>query len=269
MTPSGPDDRLAAAARRLRRTVLDAVHARGGGHIGGMLSLVEILTALYYDWLRLDGGDDRDRCLLSKGHCALLLYQVLAERGLLPAAELEHAVTTGSELCAHPEYRPEWGIEATAGSLGHGLALGSGIAYALARRGSPARTVVILGDGECQEGSVWEAALFAARHRLGNLLAVVDHNGLQAIAPVSDVVSWTSPAALWSACGWRTIEVDGHDPAALCAAFAGVAPGTPPLAVIARTVKGKGVSFMEDAPLWHYRAPDAAEYARACRELDP
>lgn len=263
---------LTSAARRLRRKLLDHVYQHGGGHIGGSLSAVELLVTLYHSFLRFPAGavphPERDRFILSKGHCAIALYHVLAERGLLPAAALARLQQPGSELTEHPELNPAWGIEATTGSLGHGLPIGCGLALAAQRRGASWRTVVLLGDGECQEGSVWEAALFAAQHHLRQLIAIVDHNRLQAMQPLAEVIGFPSLPALWTACGWQVSECDGHDPAAIVAALTTAAlPGSQPVALIAHTVKGKGVSYMEGQALWHYRAPSAEEYAQAVREL--
>lgn len=256
-------------ADRLRRQTLDLVCRLGGGHLGGMFSAAEILAVLYGGILRGRPGEpDRDRFLLSKGHAALIFYLALAERGCLPAVELDRLFTPAGHLAAHPEYRPEWGIEITSGSLGHGLALGAGMALALRHDAPAARIVVLLGDGECQEGSVAEAAAFAAHHRLERLTAIIDANQFQAIQPIAEVVT-SPPEAPFRAAGWSVREVDGHDCAALTAALADAprASGRPAL-VIARTVKGKGVSFMERAPLWHCRCPAPAELDQARRELE-
>lgn len=261
---------LQAFASRLRIQTLELVGRLGGGHLGGMFSAAEILAVLYGAVLRGRPGDPaRDRFILGKGHAALIFYLVLVERGFLPAGEIDRLFTPAGQLAAHPEYRPEWGIEVTSGSLGHGLALGAGMAFALKHDATAARTVVLLGDGECQEGSVAEAAAFAAHHRLDRLVAIIDANQLQAIQPLADVNS-TPPAAPFRAAGWSVREIDGHDCAALAAALTSAPwePGRPAL-VVARTVKGKGVSFMEHAPLWHYRCPTSAELDRARRELEP
>ncbi|HNW94165.1 MAG TPA: transketolase, partial [bacterium] len=240
-------------------------------HIGGALSSVEIMTVLYRAWLRHRPAEsrwpDRDRFILSKGHSCLTLFCLLTGFGYLPATELQRIGTAEGMLGGHPEYDPAHGIEATTGSLGHGLALGCGLAWAAQRDAAAWRTVVLLGDGECQEGSVWEAALFAAQHRLTNLLAVVDHNKLQAIQPLAEVAGLAPLAEKWRAFGWHAVECDGHDCRALLAALAARAPDRPTV-IVAHTVKGKGISYMENAPLWHYRCPNEQEYAQACRELD-
>jgi len=262
---------LAKTAQRLRRTLLKLVFHHKGGHIGGMFSAAEIMTVLYYSWLRLDPerpqDPDRDRFILSKGHCALLLYCILVERGFMPANALEDIFTSGSHLACHPEFDPAHGLEATTGSLGHGLAVATGLAWAAKQQQRPSRIVVLLGDGECQEGSVWEAAQFAAMHQLDNLIAIVDFNKLQAIQPIAEVTT-LNPAEQWRSFGWHVIEVDGHDCHALQNALSGF-PRQPhkPELLLAHTVKGKGVSYMENQPLWHYRAPTQKEYEQAIREL--
>lgn len=259
-------------ARRVRCHVLRMVHSARASHVGSCLGIADILAVLYAEVLRVDPADPalatRDRFILSKGHAAAVLYAVLAERGFIPGEWLAHYCEDGFPLAGHVVHKGVPGVEFSTGSLGHGLSLGSGIALAAARGGEPQRAVVLLSDGECDEGSTWEAALFAAHHKLDNLIAIVDRNDLQGFGRVADVLALEPFAAKWRAFGWSVEEVDGHDHRALSAAFAAAprVPGRPTL-VIARTLKGKGVSFMEDQFNWHYRSPNAEELARALAEL--
>ncbi|MBW8486819.1 transketolase [Actinomadura sp. PM05-2] len=226
-----------------------------GGHLGGSMSLVEILVALYFAVLRVDPAEPRapgrDRLVLSKGHAGIGLYAVLAERGFFPAADLAGYAEPGGRFAAHPA--PETpGVEVPTGSLGHGLPLGVGFALAARLSGSAARTFVVLGDGELQEGSVWEAAMAAASLRLDGLTAVVDRNGLQITGGTEDVVGLEPLADRWRAFGWTVVEVDGHDVRALVDVLGKPGPPDRPVAVIARTVKGRGLPFVEGQVRSHY-----------------
>ncbi|HSV73527.1 MAG TPA: transketolase, partial [Chthonomonadales bacterium] len=210
-----------------------------------------------------------DRFILSKGHAGAGIYAALAERGFFPIGKLDTHYANGSDLSGHVSHRGIPGVELSTGSLGHGLSVGAGLAYG-ARLGDAAwRTVVLMGDGECDEGSVWEAALFASHHRLDNLVAIVDHNKLQSLTTVESTLGLEPFADKWRAFGWEVVDVDGHDHEALDAAFCRV-PSRPgyPTCVLAHTVKGKGVSFMEGSVLWHYRTACGEEYAAALRELE-
>jgi transketolase len=258
---------LAELARRVREHIVDMCALPEGGHLGGSMSLVELLVTLYFEVMRVDPADprrpDRDILVLSKGHGALALYATLAERGFFPAEELAGYATAGSRLMGHPSPAVP-GVEMPTGSLGHGLALGAGFALAARQDGHPRRCFVVLGDGELQEGSVWEAAMGASSLRLDQLVAIIDRNGLQITGGTEATVRLEPLADRWRSFGWAVREVDGHDPAALAATLK-LAPEEPgrPTAVIAATVKGKGVAFVEGKPQSHYARLGERQHARA------
>lgn len=264
---------LCRRAREIRCDLLRMLAAAGSGHSGGSMSAVEIVTALYWHVLRIRPEDpawpDRDRFLLSKGHAAPVLYAALAERGYFPVEELLTLRKLGSRLQGHPDLRKVPGVEASTGSLGQGLSVGLGMALAgrLDRRSY--RVYVLLGDGECEEGQVWEAAMAAAHYHAGNMTAIIDNNGLQIDGPVAEVLSPLPLVEKWRAFGWAVTEVDGHDLAALLQAFdwaAGIKDR--PTAIVAHTVKGKGVSYMENQVDWHGKAPSQDQAASALEELE-
>lgn len=262
---------LAARARRIRRAVLQMAHSGRTPHVGSALSCVDLLVTLYSGILRIDPRDperlERDRFLLSKGHGCMALYAVLAECGFFPASLLDTYARDGSPLAEHPGPHCVPGVELATGSLGHALSVGAGLALAARLRQFHARVFVLLSDAECFEGSVWEAALFSAANRLGNLVAIIDHNNLSAMGRTEPALA--SLPAKWEAFGWTVSEINGHDPQEIARTLraARFDPGMP-AAIIARTVKGKGVSFMEDDLEWHYRPPSDADLSRAFRELD-
>ncbi|MFJ9418684.1 transketolase [Streptomyces sp. NPDC101227] len=262
--------RLKAAAGRIREHIVDMCAGREGGHIGGSMSLVEILVALYFDALRIDPArpddPDRDVLVLSKGHGGIGLYATLAERGFFPVERLAEYGTAGSEFMAHPH--PEIpGVEMPTGSLGHGLALGVGFALAARLDRSERRSFVVMGDGELQEGSVWEAAMAASSHGLDGLTAFVDRNELQITGGTEQVVRLEPLADRWRAFGWNTYEVDGHDLDALRGVLhAAPEPGKPTM-VIARTVKGKGLPFVEGQARSHYAKLSDRQRQRALNAL--
>lgn len=263
---------LRRAAARVRGAVIEMSHRAGTAHLGSSLSCADILVAVYWGVLRFDpaapGDPDRDRFILSKGHAATTLYAALAHRGVIPLGLLGTYAEPGGRLAEHPGPGCVPGVEVATGSLGHGLPVGVGMALAARIQGRPHRVFVAMSDGECNEGSVWEAALFAPAQGLDNLAVVVDYNKWQATGRSNEVMALDPLAAKWAAFGWRAVEVDGHDVDALVGVLGGVADGGgKPLAVIAHTVKGKGVSFMEDDNNWHYRSPTADEVARARVEL--
>ena len=268
-------DALRHAANEMRIDIVKMIAEAGSGHPGGSLSCADILTALYFGGvLNHDPArpDDpaRDRFILCKGHAAPALYAALAQAGYFPREELATLRKLGSKLQGHPDMHLVPGVEASTGSLGQGLSIASGIACGLRIDGNPAHVFALLGDGECEEGQVWEAAMFAAHEKLGNLVAIVDANGLQIDGPVTDVVQTGTLASKFEAFGWDVSHVDGHDIDALVdllSRFKGQG-GDVPHAVIARTVKGKGVSFMENQVGWHGKAPNGDQLKEALSELE-
>lgn len=259
-------------ARRIRRHAVRMTSLRGSSHVGSVLSMADLLAVLYGEVLRIDPArpdwPDRDRFILSKGHAGAGVYAVLAERGFFPVTRLEQHCGDGSDLCGHVSHKNIPGVELSTGSLGHGLPVGAGMAYGAKLDGRTFRVVVLLSDGECDEGSNWEAILFAAHHGLDNLVAVVDYNKIQSLGPVAETLQLEPFGEKWRSFGWGVAEVDGHDHRALRNVF-GRLPllDGRPSCVIAHTVKGKGVSFMEHSVLWHYRSPRGEELAAALREL--
>lgn len=260
-------------ARLLRARIIETSSRTGTPHLGSCLSCVDVLTTLYFHVMRIDPAhpreQDRDRFILSKGHAAPALFQVLAMRGFYPETWLDDYGKDGGIFAEHPP-TPDClsGIEAATGSLGHGLPLGLGMALAGRIQKRPYHVYVVLGDGECNEGSVWEAAMLAAAQQVENLCVVVDFNKWQATGRSEEVMSLTPLADKWRAFGWNASEVDGHDIDALINAFSRFpATNGKPTAIVAHTVKGKGISFMEDDNNWHYRIPTAGEVLGAKAEL--
>jgi transketolase len=262
-----------ALALAIRRDVVRMVHRARSSHAGSALSIADILAVLYDGVLRVDPvapeWPDRDRFVLSKGHACVALYAALAARGFFPSDQLDTFYRDGSKLFGHVSHKDVAGVEVSTGSLGHGLSIATGMALAAKRDGRTNRVFALLSDGECDEGSTWEAALFSGHHRLDNLVAIVDYNKIQSLGRVDDVIRLEPLAEKWRSFGWAAQEVDGHDVDALTAAMGAlpIEPGRP-CCLVAHTIKGKGVSFMEDRLLWHYRSPDDAELARALAELD-
>ncbi|MDP6389509.1 MAG: transketolase [Alphaproteobacteria bacterium] len=243
----------------LRGMVVDALEGGERGHIGSAMSLIEIMRVLYDDVLDVrpedPGWSGRDRCILSKGHGCLALYVLLADKGFFPVDELATFCRRGSILGGHPEAELVPGVEASTGALGHGLSIGVGMALAARMQGRQGRVFVVMGDGEINEGSVWEAAMCAAKHRLSNLIAVIDYNKIQSAGSTAEILELEPLADKWRAFGFAETECDGHDVTALRAAFEGVplaADG--PSVVICHTVKGKGIGFAEHDPAWHHRS---------------
>jgi transketolase len=259
-------------ARRIRRHAVRMVNRGGSSHIGSILSMADIIAVLYGRILRVDPSDPRwparDRFVLSKGHAGAGVYAALAERGFFPVALLDTHYQDGSDLSGHVSHKGIPGVELSTGSLGHGLSIAAGMALAGRLAGAGHRVFAVLSDGECDEGSTWEAVLFAAHHGLDNLVAIVDYNKIQSLAPVAEVLALEPFTDKWTSFGWAVREVDGHDHIALLEGLSRVPirPGRPSV-VIAHTVKGKGVSFMEHQVLWHYRTPRGEEYEAAMREL--
>jgi transketolase len=263
---------LPGIAAKLRGMVIDMSHAAGTPHLGSSLSCVDIVTAAYWDALRIDptrpDAPGRDRFILSKGHAATTLYAALAHRGFFSPALLDTYNKDGSKLAEHPGPNCVPGVEAATGSLGHGLPIALGMALAGKLQSRNYRVYALLSDGECNEGSVWEAAMFAPAQKLENVCVIVDYNKWQATARSNETLALAPLRDKWAAFGWDAHEVDGHDLNALCALMRKVPNGSgKPVAVIAHTVKGKGVSFMEDDNNWHYRVPNQKEVADAKRQL--
>jgi transketolase len=268
--PSGVAPRLQVRARDIRRLVLEESKRANVGHIGSALSVTEILAALYGQVLRPEPADrnDRDRFVLSKGHAALALYAALHLSGRITREQLSTYCADGSLLGVHPD-RELPGVDFTTGSLGHGLSFGVGAAKAGRLLASDRRVFVLMSDAECNEGSVWEAAMFAAHHQLSNLVAIIDLNGQQALGYTDEVLDLEPLSRRWSAFGWEVHEVQGHDVAELSGLLTSLSfDSGPPHLVVARTVFGMGVSFMESQIRWHYLPLSDAEFAQAMSEVD-
>ena len=273
-------DRVRAAATQMRRDIVTMLHAAGSGHPGGSLSAADVVATLYFGGvLHHDPADPsnpaRDRFVLSKGHAAPALYAALAQAGYFPREWLATLRKLGSHLQGHPDMRKCPGVEVCTGSLGQGLSVSAGMALGLLqdaeREGrEPQHVFTLLGDGELQEGQVWEAAMFAAHRKLSNLVAIVDNNNLQIDGHLDDVVDLGDIAAKFEAFGWRVIEVDDGNDVAQCymALSDAVVCSGLPVAVVLHTVKGKGVSFMEDQAGWHGKAPNDEQLAQALADID-
>lgn len=262
---------LAEFARSIRVDVLRMVHRAKSSHIGSCFSMVDLIAVLYGGILNVDPlrpqKMDRDRFILSKGHACAALYAALAQKGFFPRDWLDHFYEDGSRLPGHATHTAP-GVEVSTGSLGHGLSIACGMAFVGKQRPHPFRVFTMLSDGECDEGSVWEAALFAGHHRLENLIVIIDANSIQSLGRVEEVLDLASLQEKWRACGWAVREIDGHDIPEISSTLAGLpfSRGLPSC-IIANTVKGKGVSFMQDKLLWHYRSPDEQEFVAALAEL--
>ncbi len=262
--------KLQDEAREIRRLILKTLNKSQAGHPGGSLSAVEILTALYFHVLRIDPAqptwEDRDRFLLSKGHAAPVYYATLARRGYFPVAEMATHDTLDSRLQGHPDMRKTPGVDMSSGSLGQGLSVAVGLALGARMARKSYRVFCLLGDGECDEGQVWEAAMSAVKFGLDNLTAIIDWNGLQLTGKITETMPIALPN-LWRDMGWEVIEVNGHDLTALIDALE--APRSPgkPRVILAHTVKGKGVSFMEDRVEWHAKPVSKEDLERALAEL--
>lgn len=265
---------LEKIASEIRKDIMLAAYRGKTGHLASAFSAVEILTVLYFaDILQYDPSDpyweERDKCIVSKGHASLALYSVLKRIGYLTQEQLYSYCQPGSSLGGEPKYGDLPGVEATTGSLGHGLSFAVGAAIASTLDQKKSRIYVLLGDGECQEGSVWEAALSAAQNQLGNLTVILDRNQLQAMGPTEEILSLSPLAEKWRSFGWKVTEADGHHMNELTEILKEdrQLELAQPRLLIAHTIKGKGVSFMENVPIWHYRMPNAQEMEIVKREL--
>ena len=268
-TPNDTDPSLASLAKRIRLTILRESKRAGVGHIGSALSVADILAVLYGRVMRVPDpkAPDRDRFVLSKGHAALALYAALRERGWMDDETLAGYCSDGTFVGVHPDHHLP-GIDFSTGSLGQGLAFGAGAALAARLTGSPRRVFVLVSDAECNEGSLWESAMFAAHHQLSNLVAIVDVNGQQALDHTERVLDLSPLDRRWSAFGWHPHVVDGHDLSALTRALTSEVMPSGPNVVVARTVFGRGVSFMEGQIKWHYVPMNDDEYREAVAQVD-
>lgn len=265
-------DGIEEKCKEIRKEVFIQAYHAGGAHIGSAFSVVDILGTLYFGKVlkyRADNPEwgERDKVILSKGHAGVALYAVLAHAGYFDRRELRTYCQPGSKLGGHPKIYEIPGVEASTGALGHGLSFGIGIAYANKVDHKDSHVYVILGDGECQEGSIWEGALSAPTLGLDNLTVIVDHNKLQAMDVMENIVRMQPFVDKWKAFGWHVIDVDGHNYEEIRKALLVRATGKPVL-VVANTIKGKGVSFMENVPIWHYRMPNEQEMSILMEELE-
>jgi len=260
-------------AKRVRIHALHMTSTGGSSHVGAAFSIADILAVLYGKVMRHDPQQPlwsgRDRFILSKGHAGAAVYATLAEIGYFPIEQLKLHYQNGSALSGHVSHKGIPGVELSTGSLGHGLGVGAGMAKALKLAGQDQRVFVLLSDGECDEGTIWEAALFAQHHALDNLVAIVDYNKIQSLASIADTIALEPFRQKWESFNWSVVEADGHDHDSLFSALSSL-PTVPerPTVIIAHTVKGKGVSFMENTVLWHYRTARGEEFNLALAELE-
>jgi transketolase len=270
MPAAAPDASLSArsAARLIRRIILEQSKRANAGHIGSALSIADVIAALFFDVLNIPhpAEPERDRFILSKGHAALALYAALKLRGWITEDDLDSFSSDDSLLGVHPDVGLR-GVDFSTGSLGQGLSMGAGAALAARLQGSSRRVFVLVSDAECNEGSLWETVMFAAHHQLANLTAVIDLNGQQALGYTNDVLTLTPMADRWRSFAWDVLEVDGHAHEALSASLNAPAEGAPRV-VIARTVFGYGVSFMQQQIRWHYMPMSDDEYHQALKEIE-
>lgn len=258
-------------AKDIRKKIYQIAHFAGGGHMGASFSMADIISVLYFgNVLRYDATnpewEERDKFILSKGHACYALYAVLAKAGYFPEKELKHVGQVGSKFGGHPKMHDIPGVEASTGALGHGLSFAIGIAYANKLDKKKSHVYVVLGDGECQEGSIWEGALSAPTLELDNLTVIVDHNKLQAMDNMESIVRMKPFADKWRGFGWNVVEIDGHNYAEIKEALIIRQAGRPTV-VVAHTIKGKGVSFMENVPIWHFRMPNERELPILMKDL--
>jgi len=268
-----PDFRIVQGmAHRVRRHVLEMTSRGRSSHVGSALSMVDMISVIYGHMMHYDAKNpraaDRDRFILSKGHAGAAVYATLAECGFFDTEELKKHYQNGTIFSGHVSHKGVPGVELSTGSLGHGLGVAAGMAIAAKRQGKTHRVYALLSDGECDEGSNWEAILFAAHHKLSNLTVAIDYNKIQSLAPVSETLALEPFADKWCAFGWQVEEADGHDHEALFAAFHAANAADGPAVVICHTTKGKGIDFMENSVLWHYRNAQGEEYDNAVAELE-
>lgn len=264
-------ENLNEIAKEIRKKTYQIAHFAGGGHLGAAFSMVELVSVLYFgNVLKYNPKEplweDRDRFILSKGHACYALYATLAKAGYFKEDELKSVGKPNSYFGGHPKMKEVPGVEASTGALGHGLSFGIGIALANKIDNRNSHTYVLLGDGECQEGSIWEGALSAPTFQLDNLTVIIDHNKLQAMDKIENIVKMNSFSEKWKSFGWNIEEIDGHNIDEIFQALTKRTVNMPTL-IVAHTIKGKGVSFMENVPIWHYRMPNEEELVILMREL--
>lgn len=260
-------------AKLIRRSVVDMTSLGKSSHVGSALSISDLLAVLYGDFLKVDPQNpewaDRDIFILSKGHAGAAVYAALAHTGFFSTDILKLHYQNGSILSGHVSHKGVPGVEFSTGSLGHGLGISVGMAKASKLKNKPNKVVCLLSDGECDEGSNWEAILFAAHHKLNNLIAIVDYNKIQSLGPVAETIGLEPFVDKWKSFGWNVLEVDGHNHQEIKNALMSVSDKLKqPTVIIANTIKGNGISFMENSVLWHYRTPQGEEYINAIKELD-
>lgn len=260
-------------AWRIRRDAIEMTHLSNGSHIASVLSIADIIAVLYADVMKYDANnpkmEERDRIILSKGHAGAAIYAALAEEGFFDVEELKTHYANGSRLSGHVSHKNVPGVEFSTGSLGHGLSVGAGMAFAAKLDNKKHKVFVILGDGECDEGSIWECALFANQYKLDNLVAIVDSNKMQSMDFCENTIALSPFAEKWKTFGWNVKNIDGHNHEELRNALLETENSMhKPTVVIANTIKGKGISFMENNIVWHYRAPQGEDYENAVKELE-
>jgi transketolase len=258
-------------AWKIRYDAIEMTHISNGSHIGSVLSIADIIGVLYNNVMKIfpndPKNDKRDRFILSKGHAGAAVYAALAEKGFFEVEKLKTHYADGSMLSGHVSHKDVPGVEFSTGSLGHGACVAAGMALAGKCDKKGHRVFVITGDGECDEGSIWEMALFANHFRLSNLTVIVDHNRIQSLDRCENTLEFIDLAVKWRAFGWNVIEIDGHNHDEIEKALLSQDPNRP-TCIIANTIKGKGISFMEDTVLWHYKAPQGEDYYNAIKELE-
>lgn len=259
-------------AKKIRINILKMVNKGASSHVGSALSCTDLLTCIYDDFLVFDSKipeyDERDIFILSKGHAGSAVYATLSEFGFFPQEKLFTHYQNGSDLSGHVSHKNVPGVEFSTGSLGHGLSVGTGVALGMKKNHSNRKVCVLMSDGECDEGSIWEAAMFASHNNLNNLLAVIDYNKIQSLASTEDTLGLEPFADKWRAFGWSVIETNGHDHSEIKLALKKSQQSSGPVCILAHTTKGKGVSFMENSVLWHYRTPAGQEFEDALKELE-
>lgn len=260
-------------SKKIRKHIVQMTHLGKSSHVASGLSIADLLAVLYADFLKVDSKDpkwpERDRFILSKGHAGASVYATLAEVGFFPLEKLKSHYQDGSDLSGHVSHKGIPGVEISTGSLGHGLSIGAGMAYAAKLNQQKHRVVVLLSDGECDEGSNWEAIMFSAHHQLANLIAIVDYNKIQSLDSVSHTLELEPFADKWKSFGWEVQEINGHHHDEILSALKNTQNHSlKPHCLIAHTTKGKGISFMENSVLWHYRSPQGDAYQAALKELE-